>query len=62
MRAGTIAGKIPKIADGGLRRGTDVLKGMAFDASQIRIQRCLSPWSNLRQPLQEVHSDSPVNP
>ena len=36
---GTIAGKIPIIVDGGFRRGTDVLKGMAFGAQAVGIGR-----------------------
>lgn len=35
----TIAGKIPIIVDGGFRRGTDVLKGMALGAQAVGIGR-----------------------
>jgi 4-hydroxymandelate oxidase len=34
-----IAGKIPIIVDGGFRRGTDVLKGLAFGAQAVGIGR-----------------------
>jgi len=33
------AEKIPVIVDGGIRRGTDIFKGMAFGASAVRIGR-----------------------
>ena len=36
---GVIAGKIPIIMDGGFRRGTDVLKGLAFGAQAIGLGR-----------------------
>ena len=34
-----IAGQIPIIVDGGFRRGTDVLKGLAFGAQAVGVLR-----------------------
>src|SRR4029079_7254781 len=34
-----VAGRIPVIVDGGVRRGTDVLKAMAYGASAVMIGR-----------------------
>ncbi|MFC1910542.1 alpha-hydroxy-acid oxidizing protein [Chloroflexota bacterium] len=36
---GVVAGKIPIIIDGGFRRGTDVLKGLAFGAQAVGLGR-----------------------